>query len=89
MYKGTLTKLNTKTENHNLRTDNVEGIFEDLPAIGQGFLLIGESLTPEKDSRLVTTSIIKEIMIKDKNKMKFQTLNSTYELDYLFVGLEN
>ena len=69
--------------NHtNLRTNEIEGRTLSLPEISKNFVLVGESLTPGLDARVVTTTEIKSIEQSGK-KYTFKTLNSTYELEVL------
>ncbi len=75
---GKLVRLHST--NNNLRTKEVEGVFDQLPTVGQGFKLIGESLDFEGGSRLIFTSNVIEVVRKDIGVWSFQTLNSFYEL---------
>ena len=84
-YRVRLNKIISTHEN--LRTSEVEGESLALPTIGEGFILIGKSLTEGANARLVVTSEIKEVE-QDGIDYVFKTLNSTYRLEILEV-LEN
>lgn len=65
-----------------LRTNEVVGITNELPTVGESFALVGESLTKGMDARLVHTTEIQSVDLKD-SKYTFKTHNSTYELEIL------
>lgn len=76
--KVTLRKI---LSNHNeLEKDIYQGICYDLPMINQSFILyhIGD----HGQMRELTTSRVREVIEMDDNRVRFQTLNSTYELTY-------
>lgn len=83
VYNVRLTKI--KSNHTNLRTDEVEGQTLTLPEVGKAFILVGESLTPGGDGRYVYTTEIKSIE-KLGESYRFNTLNSTYQLDVLGVA---
>lgn len=76
-YTATLTRIKNGVA---LRTDSVEGQFVEMPTPGEAFLFIAEPLDPEKDARLIRTSLVKEFMGMPDGGLEFQTLNSTYRL---------
>jgi len=78
--KGKLTKL---SQNVNaLRTDDIEGEFENLPTIGEHFIIINdEPINPIASGRIVRTSKIEEIRSEKENQYEFDTENSTYLLE--------
>ena len=77
MY-GKLSRI--ESSNQNLRTKTVEGEFEKYPTIGENFDLIGKSLSPLGDFRLVSTSTVLGVMQVGK-LYTFDTMYSRYELD--------
>lgn len=82
MPRGILKRLE-KTENSgHIRTSDVEGVFVDPPTPGQPFSIIGESLTPENNARIVSTSPVRIVEMYD-NSYSFSTLNSRYTLDVI------
>lgn len=86
MYKGILIK---KSSTHNrLRTNEVTGVFDTLPTVGESFNLIGESLDPKLNFRSVVTSEIQEVSTDpecEELEFNFKTLNSEYKLKVLEV----
>ena len=64
----------------NVRTNSTEGKCNNLPKIGESFMLIAPPLVEGSIARYVTTSEVKEI-IPDKNGMIIKTLNSTYKVE--------
>ncbi len=68
----------------NLRTDSMEGIFEELPKVGETFKIYGEGLV--FGNRYIHTSPIVEIVEagkSDKEYFIFKTMNSTYKITVL------
>lgn len=83
--KVTLTKLRNLNDVVNplaLRTQKVEGVMLLPPEEGSVFEMASESLTPGAAFRLVTTSLIQKVTVKEENRTVFQTLNSEYELTW-------
>lgn len=80
-FKGRLTKM--KSDHNRLRTDTVEGVFDDLPTEGSPFALVGESLTPGLDARLFLSSDIQMMLEEGERHRIFRTYNSTYRLDFI------
>lgn len=94
MLKVKLTKVSTKTKDHALRTNSVEGYCTHVPEVGYPFILIGKALDPkvqaEADAigalahRSVTTSLIQDVVYhQEKHEFMFHTLNSEYVLEIL------
>ncbi len=83
MFKALLTKVES---NHtNLRTNEMEGLTADLPEVGKEFLIFGKSLTEGLSTRMIHTTVIKEIEKNSEDEMTFKTQNSTYKLKVLGV----
>lgn len=79
VYK--LTKVQVKPDNE-LRTDEVIGISENPPTIGQRFTIRGEGL--EFGMRLVSTSPVQHVEHDEKTKTYLiRTLNSLYRVEEL------
>ena len=77
MQKGILYKLNST--HSNLRTDFMEGIFEDIPRVEHRFKIIGKGIN--FGNRVIDTSPVQTIELKDNSKeIFFNTLNSKYKL---------
>jgi hypothetical protein len=74
---GTLERL--ESSHRHLRTDSITGMFAEPPRAGVSFSMVGESLTPEMDLRLVITSPVLDVEI-DAMSYTFRTRNSTYRL---------
>lgn len=75
--QGTLKRI---TSNHtNLRTPEMKGEFLEMPIPGKRFTIVGESLTPENNARVITTTPIKTVNYMD-GRCVFTTENSEYEL---------
>jgi hypothetical protein len=79
-------KITRKSSNHNsFRTDSIDGIAEQLPAIGSSFRMLGESLSFKGGVRVVVTTPVKEITrlrLTKPEVMEFKTANSVYEVEY-------
>lgn len=81
--KAYVVKLTKLSDNQNsLRTNEVEGISDELPVIGRPFRLVANPIVEGADARLVITSEIKNIE-KTENQYVFNTLNSQYKLEIL------
>lgn len=80
-YRVSLTRL--ASNNANLRTPNIEGVTAALPKVGQGFRLVGESLTKGASFRLITTSKVTDVEVINPSEIKFFTENSSYNLAIL------
>ncbi len=76
-----LTKISNNV--NDLRTNSVEGTTGKMPVVGSYFSMAAESLTPENNVRLVSTSLIQEIDQISDSEVVFKTLNSTYRLEFL------
>lgn len=83
-YEGLLTKLSTNRGG--LRTTTVQGTFNKLPKKGERFNITGEGLTEGSIMRLVTTSLVTEIVHQIGGTITFKTENSEYRLDYFKKG---
>lgn len=80
-YKVLLVKV--KSNHQNLRTPTVSGIADTLPAVGFPFVMYGEPLTDEGDTRVVTTTPVTRILEQTvPGVTRFETENSTYELGW-------
>lgn len=85
MLKGTLTKV---SDNKNaMRTTSMDGFFIDFPTVNREFHIVGTSLTENKDDgvpiRLISTSIVTEILEYGSNGFTFKTYSGTiYSLKY-------
>lgn len=67
------------SSNSNLRTQEVLGHTEKMPTKGESFTMYGKPLDPSMGFRMVTTSVVMEIMKSDDPKViTFATMNSTY-----------
>lgn len=76
--KGKIVKV---SDNENeLRTNSMEGVFEDLPKVGRSFIIIGEGLTPGLPNRIITTSPVTEV-VTIKKGYRIYTTFSVYELE--------
>ncbi len=86
-YSGRITRL--QSNHNNIRTDHMDGSFDELPEVGKSFQIFGRSLTPGLDCRAITTTFVREIMdmakyqgVVSKNRfLQFKTANSTYQLE--------
>lgn len=76
-------KLTRVVNGSALRTDEVEGFTNALPAHGKCFQMAGESLTPGGIARVVTTSPVVSTEGLDHDVLLVKTQNSTYRLDIL------
>ena len=76
-----LTKIESK--NDNLRTKEIEGNAPYLPEIGLSFVMFAEPLTEGTHIRQVTTSVVESMNKISANKIRFKTMNSTYEIEIL------
>lgn len=79
-YRGTLERV--VSTNNNLRTQEVRGLFDELPTPGAGFLMFAPPLDPSRDVRRVETSHVVEIRNVGERRLEFETRNSTYKLTY-------
>jgi hypothetical protein len=75
-----LTKL-SKNENA-LRTEEMKGHAED-PTQGESFIIVGKGLESTEGDRIISTSLIVDIVRVSKDKQLIHTINSTYELERL------
>ena len=79
-FKLKLTKL--ESNNENLRTEIVIGeSFEFPPSVGMNFTMVSDSLTVERDYRVITTSTVQGVRKTSKNVCEFCTMNSKYRLE--------
>ena len=85
MYKCILTKI--KSTHNNLRTDTIEGIAPNLPQKETCFYLYGQGL--EFGTRLIATSLVKEIINRTDESIDFETQNSTYNLKIISLDGDN
>jgi len=69
--------LNRIVGGQNLRTNNIDGVCDQLPTVGQHFVMFGEGL--EFGTRRINTSLVKSID-RNENSLVFDTENSIYEL---------
>lgn len=68
------------SNHNNLRTNEIEGVCERLPSLGNRFILTAPPLEAG-DMRMVFTTEIKSMAYdSDKKKYDFHTQNSHYEL---------
>lgn|GEM_PF-5307153 len=82
--KGTLYKVES---NHNrVRTNEMEGTFEEKPYPGRCFSMYGESLELRVPGamRIIRTSIVQAVTMLDEDptNLEIKTLNSTYRLKW-------
>lgn len=79
MYNVTLEKI--KSSHDNLRTNSINGICHELPLTGKRFKLFSnEVLTKDTLLRVITTSIVQEVVKNSDNEFTFTTENSEYTL---------
>lgn len=79
-YQVSLTKV---SDNKNaMRTQSIVGIAPKLPVKNSAFVVIGDSLTPGNNARIVTTSLIKEV-VQNGNEYEIMTQNSAYKVTVL------
>ena len=82
MIEVILTRL--KSVHQNLRSDEIRGTADGLPAVGRGFAIIGAPINENAFARLVATTAVKEIRHHPKNgSLEFWTANSHYGLQIL------
>ncbi len=79
-YTGTLKKVSQNV--NNIRTEYVDGFYLDKPKAGRCFMLFARSLDPEKDFRLIQTSVVREVSETNDfvHLITFKTMNSEYTL---------
>lgn len=77
--KVTLHKL--KSNHQHLRTDTVAGETQSLPTKGFPFVMYSEPLTEDGDIRVVTTTLVTEVVQERDGYLEFTTVNSTYGLE--------
>jgi hypothetical protein len=77
-YKVKLTKVSTNK--NGMRTPIVEGYCDELPTVGQGFILLTEPLETG-DVRKVWTSNVKAFSVEEPKEMQFTTQYSEYRLE--------
>jgi hypothetical protein len=64
----------------NERTNDVEGICNDPPEVGEFFTMFGDALDPTKSiRRIVTTEVLEVTEDPDGKHLKFSTINSDYQ----------
>lgn len=63
-----------------IRTENMDGHFIVPPMKDHPFMMFGKSLNPDGAGRLITTSLVQEIISDDGKCVIFRTLNSTYKV---------
>lgn len=74
-------RLKKVSNNENdLRTAEIECEFEDLPCVGECFIIFSKPLELKDGVRVVRTSIIQEIE-RTPRGFRFKTMNSVYELE--------
>ncbi len=73
------TLFKRESTHQNLRTNEVAGDYVFEPTVGEHFVIIGESLDPTKDLRMVRTSPVTAVE-KDGATINFTTQNSKYTL---------
>lgn len=66
-----------------LRTNSVEGEFEQLPTVGEKFIILGEPLTEGTDVRVVSTSPVVAVDDPTQQTMFIKTENSLYKLEII------
>lgn len=62
-----------------IRTDEVVGVCEKYPVIGESFKVISDPLVPGALGRIVTTSVVRDIIEQDDGVL-ILTMNSEYHL---------
>ena len=78
MHKVTMTKV---TGGSSVRTNETVGHCHKLPAVGESFEMMSESLSFEGGIRWITTSTIQDI-ITHADHVLIETTNSTYKLKF-------
>lgn len=71
-----------ESNHQNLRTNEMLGRAPEMPEVGKELYLFGESLTNYMGTRLIRTTEIKDVQLKD-GVYRFTTQNSTYEMKVL------
>lgn len=79
MKLGTLEKI--ESSHNNLRTNSMNGYFEEFPKVGEPFRILGKGL--EFGTRIIHTTPITEILEEKEDLIVFKTLNSTYRVSLL------
>jgi hypothetical protein len=72
-----LTKVSS--DHKNLRTSTVEGHCNELPEVGERFVMFGKGLVA--GVRYVETSIVQDLIQKDEKTILFSTEFSEYKLE--------
>lgn len=68
----------------NMRSKEVSGHCVKLPELNRPFQLMADSLDPEKDVRVITTSPVQDLRHNTMvNRITFRTMNSRYSLQIL------
>jgi len=85
MIQAILTRLGSRHQQ--LRTDEVAGVAEELPAVGKCFAMIAAPLNENAFVRVVETTQVKEIRSHvEEGALEFWTENSHYGLQILDMG---
>jgi len=79
MMVGTLTR--SSSNNTHMRTQSMDGVFENLPEVGENFIMVGKALDPLKAAgwRYIETTPVRHAE-QESDVVQFETLNSSYEL---------
>jgi len=78
--RGVISRVTTQAKSHAMRTQTIDGVFNSLPEPGQPFRLISESLTSGANVRVFVTSPVVTVERSSADLIRFETLNSVYEL---------
>lgn len=81
-----LVKMSKVANGAALRTNEVEGITNELPQVGKRFGLVGKSLTPGGIARLVETSPVVEL---DQDTILTKTEAGSSRSDQFTIKTEN
>ena len=79
--RGTISKISTTTKDHAMRTPIIDGEFSSLPEKGKSFRMFSESLTEGANLRVFVTSQVTSVNHQSHKTLRFETVNSVYELE--------
>lgn len=87
IYHVTLKKRSSSHQN--LRDDEIRGVTDSLPEVGEGFKLVADSRTPGAAFRMILTSPVERAAYINEDDsvvgVYFTTRNSFYELEISHV----
>ncbi len=79
MHYAKLTKLSDNVTL--LRTNEMDGLFFEVPVVGKSFVITGQAINPKASVRLIYTSKVKRIELKGEKTIVLTTQNSVYQVD--------